>query len=65
MTNRRLPLPLLGRDYAVELFGTPVDAATSNETATVTSESGGTIRVRFAGSVGRVTTAVRLAPTDP
>ena len=52
-----------GRDYDVELFGTPIDAATTDSTASVSSQSGGTIRVSFTGGRGRVTTVVRLAPS--
>ena len=54
-----------GRDYDVRLFGTQVDAATSDGNATAASESDGRIRVSFAGSEGRAATVVRLTPTDP
>ena len=54
-----------GRDYDVRLFGTPVDAATNDANATVSSRTDGTIRVSLAGQAGRVTTALRLTPRDP
>ena len=54
-----------GRDYAVQLVGTPVDAVADDDTATVSSESDGVVRVHFTGGEGRVTTIVRLTPTDP
>ena len=49
-----------GRDYAVELFGTPVDAAADDDAATVSSRSDGTLQVSFTGGEGRATTVVRL-----
>ena len=54
-----------GRDYDVELFGTPAEAATDDDAATVSSQPGGTIRVSFTGGEGRATTVVRLTPADP
>ena len=54
-----------GRDYEVELFGTPVEAATDDDAATVSSQPSGTIRVSFTGGEGRATTVVRLTPAGP
>ncbi|MYC52131.1 MAG: hypothetical protein F4X47_07440 [Gammaproteobacteria bacterium] len=52
-----------GRDYDVELFGTPIDASATDATARVSGQSGGTIRVSFTGDAGRATTVVKLTPT--
>jgi len=54
-----------GREYDIRLFGTPVDGATNDAGANVSSRSDGTIRVSLAGEAGRVTTALRLIPRDP
>ena len=51
-----------GRDYDVELFGTPIDASPTDAAASVSGQSGGTIRVSFNGAEGRATTVVRLTP---
>ena len=51
-----------GRAYDVELFGTPVDAASTDAAASVSGQSDGTIRVTFAGEGSRATTVVRLSP---
>ena len=52
-------------DYDVHLFGTPVDAATDDAAATVSSRPGGIIGVSLAGEAGRVTAVLRLTPRDP
>ncbi|MYF62840.1 MAG: hypothetical protein F4179_14445 [Gammaproteobacteria bacterium] len=51
-----------GRDYDVELFGTPIDASATDAAASVSGQSDGTVRVSFTGEGGRVTTVVRLSP---
>ena len=51
-----------GRDYGVELFGTPVDTTPTDASASASGLSDGTIRVRFTGGGGRATTVVRLTP---
>ena len=51
-----------GRDYDVELFGTPIDASATDAMASVSGQSGGTIRVNFTGDGGRATTVVSLSP---
>ena len=54
-----------GRDYEVELFGTPVEAATDDDAATVSSQPGGAVRVSLTGVGGRATTVVRLTAAGP
>ncbi len=51
-----------GRDYDVELFGTPVDATPTDAAASASRGTDGTIRVSFAGEGSRATTVVRLSP---
>ena len=51
-----------GRAYDVQLFGTPVDAASTDAAASVSGQSDRTIRVTFAGEGSRATTVVRLSP---
>ena len=51
-----------GRDYDVELFGTPIDAAPTDDAASASGRTEGTIRVSFAGEGSRATTVVRLNP---
>ena len=51
-----------GRDYDVELFGTPIDATPTDANVSVSGQSDGAIRVSFSGGGGRATTVVRLTP---
>ena len=53
-----------GRSYEIALFGTTVAAAATDDAATASGESGGTVRVTFTGAEGRATTALRLTPTQ-